>query len=841
MDDPSFARIGNRVVSGRARFTVLFPRLIRLEFADDARFEDRPTLAFINRDTPPVEFSVAERDGELLLETEALRLRWKLGAAFTARSLEIRSRSGSPEFSWKPGRKDKGNLGGTRRTLDSIDGAAELEPGILSKDGWTVVDDSRRPLFTKDFSGFLPREAGATDLYFFGYGRDYKRALAEFATVAGKVPAPPRYAFGLWYSRYWAYTDREALATIDEFERRGLPLDVFVLDMDWHETHDVDKIPWDVHERDQAGQPKGWTGYTWNRRLFPDPARFFAEARKRGVRTAMNLHPASGVQPHEEMYEEFARAVGMNPKSRKHVPFAVEDPKFAKPYFELLHRPREKEGVDFWWLDWQQRKTTSIDELNPTFALNHLHFRDNARGGKRPLILHRWGGLGNHRYQVGFSGDAKGTWESLAFQIRFTHTASNVLYGYWSHDVGGHYPAVVDPELMTRWTQFGALSPVFRLHSTKRFDAERRPFRFPEPWRSAMEKALEFRRSLLPYIYNAARAAHDTGVSLVRPAYYEHPHEPDAYRADDQYYFGDDLIVAPVVAPAKDPDATKRSVWLPDGVWYDWETLEEIEGGGKRTRRYTLDEMPVYARNGAIVPTVDPATPAEGAGYPDIAFTIFPGKSGETTLYEDDGVSDDYLKGASARTIVRQTSRARSTVIEIGATEGTYNRMPKRRRISLRLPLAPAPRSVVADGVEIPHRPLGDSPGWRYLGDRLTAEIDLGAANARDSRRIEISFAERLDEFRAAASGFPGERKRAERAATLLNTLWRRGGGMRNALVDQIQTGRRIELAPTTALDELRAFKKRKGAAARETNALAIREKTKEDERTLERARRLLR
>ncbi|MBD3408645.1 MAG: DUF5110 domain-containing protein, partial [Ignavibacteriales bacterium] len=828
MADHAFSRSGNRVVSGRARFTVLFPRLLRLEYSDDTRFEDRPSLAFVDRDTPSVEFSVAERGGALVIETEALRLRWKLGAPFSARSLEIRSRSGSPEFTWKPGKKDKGNLGGTRRTLDSIDGAAELEPGILSKDGWTVVNDSARPLFTNDFSGFLPRENVATDLYFFGYGRDYKRALAEFAAVSGRVPIPPRYAFGLWYSRYWAYTDREALATIDEFERRGLPLDVFILDMDWHETHDVDKIPWDVHKRDQAGLPKGWTGYTWNRRLFPDPERFFDEAKRRGVRTAMNLHPASGMQPHEEMYEEFARAVGVNPKSGKYVPFAVEDPNFAKPYFELLHRTREKEGVDFWWLDWQQWKTTSIEGLNPTFALNHLHFRDNAQGGKRPLILHRWGGLGNHRYQIGFSGDAKGTWESLAFQIRFTHAASNVLYGYWSHDIGGHYPAVVDPELMTRWAQFGAMSPVFRLHSTKRFDAERRPFRFPEPWRSAMEKAIELRRSLLPYVYNAARTAHETGVSLVRPRYYDSPDDPNAYRADDHYRFGDDMIVAPVVAPSEDPDTTARSVWLPEGAWYDWETLEEIEGGGKRTRRYALDEIPIYVRRGAIIPTVDPTTPADGAGYPEIAFVVFPGATGETTLYEDDGVTDDYLKGASARTLVRQTSRARAMVLEIGATEGTYKRMPKRRRVSLLLPLAPAPASVVADGVEIPLRPLGDSPGWRYLGDRPTVEIDLGSASVSSPRRIEIAFADRLDEFRKLASGFAGARKRAETAATLLNTLWRRGGGMRNALIEQIQTGRRVELAPSSAVEELRAFAKRKAATRRELDALTIRDKTKE-------------
>ena len=120
--------------------------------------------------------------------------------------------------------------------------------------------------------------------------------------------------------------------------------------------------------------------------------------------------------------------------------------------------------------------------VNPTWWLNYVHFTDQQREGKRPLLFHRWGGLGNHRYQIGFSGDTISVWDSLAFQPWFTATAANVGYAYWSHDIGGHMPGAVDPELYTRWVQFGAFSPILRTHTTKNPDSERRIWAYPEPY-----------------------------------------------------------------------------------------------------------------------------------------------------------------------------------------------------------------------------------------------------------------------------------------------------------------------------------------------------------------------
>jgi alpha-glucosidase (family GH31 glycosyl hydrolase) len=212
---------------------------------------------------------------------------------------------------------------------------------------------------------------------------------------------------------------------MDDFRPRHA-LSVCIVDMDWHVT-------------DTGNQSSGWTGYTWNRALFPDPPAFIAELHRRGLKTALNLHPAEGIHPHEAQYAALARALGLDPEAQEPIPFNIVDPDFTRHYFELLHHPQEADGVDFWWMDWQQGELTGLPGLDPLWWLNHLHFYDLGRDDrKRPFVFSRWGGLGNHRYPIGFSGDTVVSWDSLAFQPRFTATAANVNYGWWSHDIGGH-------------------------------------------------------------------------------------------------------------------------------------------------------------------------------------------------------------------------------------------------------------------------------------------------------------------------------------------------------------------------------------------------------------------
>ena len=420
------------------------------------------------------------------------------------------------------------------------------------------------------------REPGSSDWYFFGYGHDYRKALGDYVRVAGRIPLPPRFAFGAWWSRYWDYSDQELDELVKGFRENDVPLDVLVIDMGWHISKDQLKA---AGENDQSSHELGWTGYTWNKVLFPDPDDFLKKIHEEGLKATLNLHPASGVEPWEKAYPAMAKAMGIDPATKKYVPFDITDKKYATNYMDLLHHPLEKQGIDFWWLDWQQEQHTTMPGVMPTWWLNYVHFTDQQREGKRPLLFHRWGGLGNHRYQIGFSGDTISVWDSLAFQPWFTATAANVGYAYWSHDIGGHIPGAVDPELFTRWVEFGAFSPILRTHTTKNPDAERRVWAYPEPYSVVLRSTFQLRYALEPYIYTEARRTYDTGVAFFRPLYYDWPEDDAAYESKGEYIFGDQMLAAPVATPAdKVSGLATEKVWLPKGDWIEWPTGKHLNG-----------------------------------------------------------------------------------------------------------------------------------------------------------------------------------------------------------------------------------------------------------------------
>ena len=243
-----------------------------------------------------------------------------------------------------------------------MEGGTRLGPGLLSRDGWTVVDDSERPLFDDSpWPWVMPRPAGdRQDLYFFGYGHAYRQALHDFTLTAGKIPMPPRFAFGTWWSRYWSYTDEEFRDLVHQFEIFSVPLDVLVIDMDWHLTFG---ITWDDNTKDESGHTKGWTGFTWDPNYFPDPAGFLKWTDVHGLRTPLNLHPASGIQPWESQYPAMARAMGIDPASQKYVPFDIVD-KFFDDYEQSeITKGKVKAEVD---LD----KRTSMLEFHFRIAGN---------------------------------------------------------------------------------------------------------------------------------------------------------------------------------------------------------------------------------------------------------------------------------------------------------------------------------------------------------------------------------------------------------------------------------------------------------------------------------------
>jgi alpha-glucosidase len=798
------------VMLDSARFTILTPQLIRMEWSADGKFEDHASLVFINRTLPVPKFSSSVEKGWLKIETENLTLRYKQRSGkFDKRNLSIQYTLNGKKCEWNPGVKDTANLKGTTRTLDGVDGSTDLEPGLLSRDGWTIVDDSERPLFdSSDWQWVQPRSAGdRQDWYFFGYGHEYKKALYNFTQIAGKIPIPPRFAFGLWWSRYWAYTDDELKELVDEFEQQGIPLDVLVVDMDWHKTFN---LRWAKQPKDQAGLPLGWTGYTWDSTYFPDPTGFLAWCASKGLKVPLNLHPASGIQPHEEHYPEMAKAMGIDPATKKYVPFDIVDKKFATNYMNFIIRPLERQGVNFWWLDWQQWGTTKIKGVTPTWWLNYVFFTDMERQGTdRPLLFHRWGGLGNHRYEIGFSGDVISSWESLEFESYFTPTAANVGYGYWSHDIGGHIPGVVSPEMYTRWIQFGVFSPIIRTHTTKNPAAERRIWAYPPKYASAMRNAILLRYAMVPYIYAAAREAYETGVSICRPMYYDYPENDESYDYKNQYMFGDDILVAPI-ATALTVDSTfaPKKIWLPDGEWIEWFTGNRFRGPAVIDRKFTLGEIPAYVKASSIIPMQPSNVRAGGKPIePTLVLTIFPGDSGSCRVYEDQGNSQGYKSGEFAWMNVRQVRGKDGKIqINISPVEGIYPGMAQRRSYRIRIPGSLPPEKVMVNGsTELNYEPCDTCVGWRYVGDTLMTVITLPQFPTDQEVTVEVSSPRVTAHIDSLTNGFTGKITRLRVVMNLLDGQWPHEWSP-DILVAAEQTGNRIELKPSTALKELETF-----------------------------------
>lgn len=608
------------------RFTVLTEEMIRLEYCEDGQFEDRATQCVIDRKFKVPEYQVIENEESLEIITDKIHLVYNK-QKFTDYGLSVQVRGNISVYHsiWHFG-EEATDLRGTARTLDEADGAIELEHGIISRFGYGILDDSRSLVITED--GWVePRKEDCIDIYFLGYGHEYEHCLKDYYHLTGKTPLLPRYALGNWWSRFYRYNDQEYKALMTRFEKEEIPFSVSVIDMDWHLV-DID--------------PKygsGWTGYTWNKELFPDPKEFMTWLHDHGLKVTLNVHPAGGVQAHEEKYKEMAEAMGRDWEKEEPVNFDVTDQKFLKAYFEYLHHPNEEEGVDFWWLDWQQGGLSKIPGLDPLWMLNHYHYLDSGRRGKRRLTFSRYAGMGSHRYPVGFSGDTIISWESLAFQPYFTANASNVGYGWWSHDIGGHMKGYRDEELSTRWIQFGVFSPIMRLHSSNSAFTGKEPWNYNAVSENIMKRYLKLRHEMIPYLYTMNYHASHDGQPLIRPMYYLEPEQPEAYEVPNEYYFGTELVVCPITEPTDKAAGTACvKAWIPEGKWYDIFSGLKYDGGRMLELYRSLEDIPVLAKEGAIIPLTDLTEYTNSVETPkELAVKIVPGKKNAFILMEDTG------------------------------------------------------------------------------------------------------------------------------------------------------------------------------------------------------------
>ena len=712
---PLYAEQGPIVLRNK-RISIISPTLMRLEYADGGKFVDEQTYFAQNRPTNTPYTITREADDWVVITAPKFTIRVQddnlpfaqcnTQIIFQHKGKEVKIHGTS-----RPGR----NLKGAISTLDRVSGPVARQNGLLTRSGYYVHEDTNTDLIVNGKLQRRDTQNHLQDLYYFIYSTDFAAAFRDLGTVSGHVPMTRKYIHGVWYCRWWDYTAKEFLEILDGYKEHNFPIDNLVFDMAWHST--------DATRGMGSSKRYYWTGYTWNNELIPDPKALIDEVHRRGVTVSINDHPHDGIRPHEAAYPEFMKAMGADTTNNNILLFDPSNEKYMENFFRYAHHPSEDIGVDFWWLDWQQNRIFKYVRGTSTTILqwiNRLWYKDSERKGLRGAGYSRWAGLGDHRHPIQFSGDAYANWKVLAFEVDLTSTSGNQGCYYWAHDIGGFYGGT-DPELYARWTQFGAVSAALRIHSTRKAELDRRPWLWGKEAEESMRRSYHFRSQLMPYVYSSVRTTHETMLPLNRAMYINYPEVAEAYKQPQQFLFGEILLAAPITSPkSEETGLASQKVWFPknknekanEAVWYDFFTHERHEGGQTKTISKDLNSFPLYVKAGCPLPMQPYTDRPASTPLTTLILRTYPsavGGSGEFTLYEDDGISLDYEKGAYAKTKL-QYSRTeikgkKASVITIAAAQGRYKGQVMQRNYRLELPCI-TPKSAVCTGKKL--KPVWD-------------------------------------------------------------------------------------------------------------------------------------
>ena len=393
------------VVQGNARFTVYTDGCVRMEFSYGGKFPAGPSLLVGKTAARAARAEVVRKGKSLTITTPKFELHYTdNGQVFSPENLKIiHKNSNGQRMVWTPGKRDGGNLGTVTRSLDQWKwcGGPQHYPveGILSTDGGHFVGDDQKVYWNSRYDWPECRgHAVQFDGYFFAYANDYKGALKDFVTVFGPVPMVPRWTFGFWYSRWYAYTDKEVIGLVKQYRKEDIPIDVMIIDTDWR---------------------GGWGGYDWNRKYFPNPRKAMKALHELGVQTSLNDHPGYDqydALPAEDTHiPEIGKRLGALPHQGQWACDWSRKPA-VKAWCDVLLGPLFDDGMDFWWIDgWVKPPFAGTDSQ---LWANRVYFDlTEKKTNKRGIVLARWGGVGSHRYPVQFSGDTPSEWHMLQHQI----------------------------------------------------------------------------------------------------------------------------------------------------------------------------------------------------------------------------------------------------------------------------------------------------------------------------------------------------------------------------------------------------------------------------------------
>jgi alpha-glucosidase (family GH31 glycosyl hydrolase) len=677
---PSTARIaGKEAQIGIATVSTDTVRITIGDAPDDgsltpelARLRTATAGPRVQTSADPLKFSIESRDGravqQISINGDTGVISFDLG---TGPLLGLGE--GGPQFD-RRGSTDRMRSGQGGYQLRTHGGRVPI-PWLIGTSGWALFFHA--PFGTFDLTGAQgqlqpPTPAAALPIDIFVVAsREPAVIMGEYARLTGHAEMPPLWALGYQQSHRTLASREEVLEEAKMFREKKLPCDALIY-------------------LGTGFCPSGWNAengsFSWNRRVFPDPKEVIDELHRENFK----------VVPHVVILSRTLRGTVHDPCE-----VARFDEESASCYWDM-HRAVFAEGVDGWWPD-------EGDPLNIASRLTRIRMYWEGsqidRPNQRPYALHRNGYAGMQRYAPFlWSGDVYSTWETLRTHIPIAINTGLTGIPYWGTDIGGFVPTKdFTGELYVRWFQFGAFCTLFRSHG--------RTWKLRLPWgwntgelgpnevsnygeasnpdpselhnpqvEPICRKYLELRYRLLPYLYSSVHECCTTGMPVMRSLWLHYPDDPAAVSRGDEYLWGRDMLVAPVV----EKGAANRKVYLPKGGWFDFWTEERAEGGSEITRAVDLETMPIYIRAGCILP-LGPVKQYTGEKVDEpLAISVFPGADASFLLYEDDGISFDYRRKGRWTGIVMSWNDARR-VLSLRLAQGSRLLTPGPREFRVRL------------------------------------------------------------------------------------------------------------------------------------------------------------
>ena len=593
----------NVVRGDKYRFTVLSPRLIRIEYNKNNKFEDRATALVVKRDFGYTPYTINQTDISLTITTEYFTLTYVKSAPINGKNIKVAINGTDKE--WYPEIKEVRNLGTINYSLDDLDKNLNLNKGLYSFDGFATLYDNT---FAIDNEMFVNRE-DFFDLYLFVYKQDLGLCLQDYFNLTGYPPMIPRYALGSWWYKNDPYNMYDIDNIIKKFNDNHIPISVFLLGNKWHnniENFSYDKTLFDISSL---------------------PFYYQNKIQKFGL----TLNPELPIYHNDPLYPSL---VGSINNYKDYISFIPLNNNTINSYLNIVLSSLKNTGINIFNIDYYNKA-----DLQGLFLLNHYHYTI-ANLNELGIILSRNPGIAPHRYPIIYSGKTRVSWDTLRVLPNYNNSAANMGISWYAHAIGGYYGGIEDDELYIRYIQFGVFNPIFILASDTGKYYKREPWKWNQLNLSVIREYMQLRNKLVPYIYNEGYTYHQFGVPIIQPLYYKYPKIYDEPNYVNQYFFGSKIMISPIIKRKNlEMNRVVQRIFIPNGIWYDYTTGKKFTGNKYYVEFYKDEEYPIFIKEGSIIPmSLEETTEVPT----NMELQIFPAENGlygSYELYEDDGIS----------------------------------------------------------------------------------------------------------------------------------------------------------------------------------------------------------